>query len=411
MQENKVLIIGLVWPEPNSSAAGTRMVQLLQLFKENQYEVVFASAAQKSEFSADLSSIGVVEEVIKLNDASFNDFVRNLDPELVIFDRYMIEEQFGWRVRQECPGALTILDTEDLHCLRAARQQAVKAGDLEKADLYNDTAKREIAAILRSDLSLIISEVEMDLLVTHYGVDRSLLYYLPFLEQPITTELQETWRSFDTREGFMFIGNYLHEPNWHTLQVLKFEVWPYLRKLLPAVKMHIYGAYPSQKVMQLHNARENFLVHGRANSATDVMSAHRILLAPIKFGAGLKGKFIDAMKTGTPAVTTSVGMEAMAANLPWNGSVADDIPNFCEAAARLYQDKEGWAQARENGARIINERYAVPLFEPAFLNAIKLLKLNLVQHRRKNFIGQILQHHTLNSLKYMSLWISEKNKD
>ena len=410
MQEKKVLIIGLVWPEPNSSAAGTRMVQLLQLFRYIEYEVVFASAAQKSEFSADLENMGVLEEVVKLNDNSFNDFVRNIQPEMVVYDRYMIEEQFGWRVRQECPEALTILDTEDLHCLRAARQQAVKAGNLEKADLYNDTAKREIAAILRSDLSLIISEVELDLLVTQYGVDKSLLYYLPFLEQPISPELQQGWQSFEAREGFVFIGNYLHEPNWHTLQVLKSVVWPKLRKLLPSAKMHIYGAYSSQKVMQLHNAPERFLVHGRANNAAEAMSSHRILLAPIKFGAGLKGKFIDAMKTGTPAATTSIGAEAMAANLPWNGIIADDMSKFCALAAQLYNDKERWMQVRENGAKIINDRYARTLFEPKFLDAIRSLKHNLEQHRSKNFVGQVLQHHTLNSLKYMSLWISEKNK-
>lgn len=410
MQEKRVLIIGLVWPEPDSSAAGTRMIQLLQLFLDNQYEVVFASAAQKSEFSVDLKSLGVLEEAIKLNDDSFNDYVRNLQPGVIIYDRYMIEEQFGWRLRQECPDVLTILDTEDLHCLRAARQKAVKAGNMDQADLYNDTAKREIASILRSDLSLIISEVELDLLVTQYGVDRSLLHYLPFLEKPITAEVQERWQPFENREGFLFIGNYLHEPNWHTLQLLKSEVWPCLSKLLPGVTMHIYGAYPGQKVMQLHNPRERFLVHGRANSAASVMSAHRVLLAPIKFGAGLKGKFIDAMQTGTPTVTTSIGMEAMAGTLPWNGIVIDDMTNFCRAAARLYNDKVAWMQARENGATMINARYARTLFEPQFMEAIQVLKSNLEQHRRKNFIGQILQHHTLNSLKYMSLWISEKNK-
>src|SRR5690606_286540 len=127
--------------------------------------------------------------------------------------------------------------------------------------------------------------------------------------------------TFEEREGFMFIGNFLHEPNWHTLQVLKTKIWPVLRKKIPNVMLHIYGAYASQKVMQLNNEGENFLVHGRADNAEEVISKHRLLIAPIKFGAGLKGKFIEAMQVGTPSVTTSIGAEAMKGDLDWNGAI------------------------------------------------------------------------------------------
>lgn len=411
MQNKGVLIIGLVWPEPGSSAAGTRMVQLVQVFQEHGYEIVFACAASKSDFSYDLKSTGVVEQEIELNDESFNSFIRELQPAIVMFDRYMIEEQFGWRVKQECPGAMTILDTEDLHCLRHARQQSLKkTGNLDQTDVFNDTAKREIASILRSDLSLIISEVEIQLLVYEFKVDASLLYYLPFLEEILTPATIQKWPSYEEREGFTFIGNYLHEPNWHTLQVLKTEVWPQLRKLLPEVKLHIYGAYTAQKVMQLHNERERFYVHGRAADARQVMARHRILLAPIRVGAGVKGKFIDAMQTGTPAVTTSTGAEAMIGTLPWNGLVTDDTGTFAIEAAKLYQDKARWQKARENGIQILNTRYSKQAFAAAFIEKLQQLLPELSKHRQRNFIGQILQHHTLNSLKYMSLWIEEKNK-
>jgi len=411
MQEKTILIIGLVWPEPNSSAAGTRMVQLINVFLENRYTVVFASAATKSAFSADLVSMGVQEVAIKLNDDSFNEFIGDLKPDTVMYDRYMIEEQYGWRVKQTCPNAFTILDTEDLHCLRAARKAAVKTfNDADDEDLFNDIAIREIASIYRSDVSLIISKVELEILVHKYGVSSDLLYYLPFLEEKLTPAVIEKWRTFDKREGVMFIGNYLHEPNWHTLQILKTEIWPQLRKRLPSVTMHAYGAYSSQKVMQLHDVSERFLVHGRADNAKAVMARHKVLLAPIKFGAGVKGKFIDAMQSGTPAVTTSIGSEAMSGNLPWGGAICDDIPAFVEAAANLYLDRNAWLQAQENGTRILNERYNRDLFTQQFLDQLDALKKNILQHRRKNFIGQILHHNTLNSLKYMSLWIAEKNR-
>ncbi len=411
MHNNRVLIIGLVWPEPGSSAAGTRMVQLVQLFQEHGHEVTFASAASKSAFSYELKSIGVAEEQIRLNDESFNNYIHALSPAIVMFDRYMSEEQYGWRVQQECPDAMTILDTEDLHCLRHARQQAYKkTSSLEQTDMFNETAKREIASILRSDLSLIISEIEMQLLVSQFQVDASLLYYLPFLEETLTPTNIEKWSSYEDREGFTFIGNYLHEPNWHTLQILKMQVWPMLGKLLPHVKLHIYGAYAGQKVLQMHNERERFYVHGRAADARLAMARHRILLAPIKFGAGVKGKFIDAMRAGTPAVTTSTGAEAMNGTLPWNGIISDEAETFAIEAAKLYQDKVRWQTARENGIDILNTRHTRQTFAPGFMEKLQQLLPNLFKHRQKNFIGQILQHQTLNSLKYMSLWIEEKNR-
>src|SRR5690606_12663340 len=96
-------------------------------------------------------------------------------------DRFVSEEQFGWRVSQECPNAVQILDTEDLHFLRSAREKAFKKK--EEINLYNETTIREIASILRCDLSLIISEFEMNLLLNEFHIAPELLYYLPFIEQ------------------------------------------------------------------------------------------------------------------------------------------------------------------------------------------------------------------------------------
>jgi glycosyltransferase involved in cell wall biosynthesis len=409
MGNKRILVIGLVWPEPSSSAAGTRIVQLTEVFLSEGYEVFFASAASKSDYSHDLTSMGIRECAIELNSSSFDALVQEINPAVVLFDRFMTEEQYGWRVEQVCPEALRILDTEDLHCLRQARKEALKNGVKPTAAvLYTDLAKREIASILRCDLSLIISEVEMDILQQQYRVDSTLIYYLPFLEESITSDVVKQWTGYESREGFTFIGNYLHEPNWHTLKRLKTEIWPALRKKLPTAGLHIYGSYASQKVMQLANKAERFYVHGRASDAREALSKHRVLLAPIAFGAGVKGKFIDAMQVGTPAVTTTVGAESMAGEFSWNGLIEDGIDNFVDGAIKLHEDKVLWLEAQRNGINIINERYNSLKIKTLFLQNIKILALNLIQHREQNFIGQILLHHTANSTRYMSLWIEEK---
>ena len=411
MATQKILFIGLVWPEPTSSAAGTRIIQLVRLFLAKGDEVHFASAAAAGEFSFDLASIGVKTHAITLNDSAFDTWISELQPNIVFFDRFMIEEQYGWRVNQECPNTLRILDTEDLHFLRQARQIAVKGERvLNEDDLYNDITKREIAAILRCDLSLIISEEEMKILQTKFKIDAAILYYLPFLEEEITPSDIEAWLPFNERANFIFIGNFLHAPNWHTVQFLKTKIWPLLRKRLPQAKMRIYGAYISQKVLQLHNTKENFIIAGRTEDARTTIAKHKVLLAPIQFGAGVKGKFIDAMQVGTPTATTTIGAEAMKGDLAWNGAIVDDVANFVEQAVILHQDEQLWLSAQQNGVDIINLRYAKQSFEAAFINTLENLQANLKNHRQQNFLGEILNHNTLQSTKYMSLWIAEKNK-
>jgi glycosyltransferase involved in cell wall biosynthesis len=405
---NLLLIIGFVWPEPNSSAAGGRMMQLISLFKEQGYQITFASPALDSDFMVNLADFGVNKVTIELNDSSFDAFIRHLQPDIVLFDRFMIEEQFGWRVAENCPNAIRILDTEDLHCLRLARQKAFKENRIfQVVDLLEEAvAKREIASILRSDLSLMVSEYEMELLQSIFRIEKSLLFYLPLL----VDQFEISPLSFQQRQNFGFIGNFLHEPNWNTVQYLKETIWPLIRMQLPKAVLEIYGAYPSQKVFQLHNEKEGFLIRGRAENAKEFISNVRILMAPLRFGAGIKGKLLEAMQYGTPTITTSIGAESMHGTLDWNGIIEDDPQQFADAAVQLYQEESLWLQSQENGFTIVKQRYLKELFAVEFAKQVSFLKLNLKNHRQNNFLGQMLSHHTMQSTKYMSRWIEEKNK-
>ena len=408
----KLLIIGFVWPEPNSSAAGGRMMQLILLFKAKGFHITFASPAQDSDFMVDLAEFGVEKKTIELNNSSFDIFIKELNPTVVLFDRFMMEEQFGWRVAENCPDALRLLDTEDLHCLRLARQKAFKENrDFLTSDLLSEeVAKREIASILRCDLSFMIAEFEMELLESVFKIDKNILYYLPFLVEPTPIESLQELPAFEERSNFIFIGNFLHEPNWNAVQYLKEIIWPLIKKQVPGAVLHVYGAYPSQKVLQLHNAKEGFLIMGRAQNAQDVVKKARVVLAPLRFGAGIKGKLLEAMQCGTPSITTNIGAESMHGNLPWNGFVTDDVQVFADKAVQLYQDKSIWLKAQENGFEIIEKRYFKSLFADDFVKHILKVQTHLKQHRLNNFMGSLLQHHTLTSTKYMSRWIEEKNR-
>lgn len=436
-QPQIALIIGYVWPEPNSSAAGTRMMQLIQMLQNDNWQITFASPAKLGEHKQDLQSLGIKEQNIELNDCRFDLFIEQLQPGLVIFDRFMMEEQFGWRVEQFAPNALRILNTEDLHSLRACRENLLKAHlktniknqskaldltDLQFTDqaylfknmASTDLAKREIAAIFRCDLTLMISEFEIALLQQQFKIPKSQLHYLPFLYQPIKTTLLP---NFEQRQHFVTIGNFRHQPNWDAVLWLKEAIWPLIRQQLPQAQLHIYGAYPPPKATALHNPKQGFLVKGWAKDANKVIANAKVLLAPLRFGAGIKGKLAEAMLNGTPSVTTLIGAEAMLSqNIKhWPGAITNNATDFANAAITLYQDNQAWQKHQTLGFNNVKQLYVnngnLQGKANKFINQIEYLQSNLQQHRAQNFMGAMLNHHHHKSTKYMAQWIEAKNRN
>ena len=387
------------------------MMQIIQVFKNEGYKITFASPCAKSDNAFNLTTIEIDQVAIELNNTSFDAFITELNPDVVLFDRFMMEEQFGWRVVENCPYALRILDTEDLHFLRKGRQQAFKdKKSFTDEYLFNDTAKREIASIYRCDITLIISEAEIEILKHRFKVDQALLHYLPFMLNQVSSEAISTLPTFEERNHFITIGNFIHEPNYNSVLYLKETIWPLIRKQLPKAEMHIYGSYASQKVNQLHNQKGGFIIKGFAEDANQVMKEAKVCLAAIRFGAGLKGKLVEAMKNGTPSVTTNVGAEGMFGDFHVNGFITDNPQEFADNAVALFKEEKLWKEKQHNGFQVINERFNKNKIEKGFVKTLDHTIQQINNHRQNNFTGQVLMHHTLQSTKFMSKWIEEKNK-
>lgn len=406
----RVLIIGYVWPESNSSAAGSRMLQLLRFFNATASSVTFATTASPTHYMDQLGEINISTVKIELNSSSFDHFLQKLQPQIVVYDRFMMEEQFGWRVAKYSPGALRILDTEDLHFLRNYREKQFRNNKPESSIKQSELAKREIASIYRCDLSLIISEVEMQLLKSEFQIPGKLLFYLPFLYGEISAEHIAALPDFNLRKNFICVGNFKHAPNVDAVIYLKESIWPLIHKALPEAQMHIYGAYPSARIDQLNQPKEKFLIKGRAENAASEVKKVRICLAPIRFGAGLKGKLTDAMICGTPSVTTGTGAEGISGNLPWSGKVVNSPEGFAAAAINLYTSEENWKQAQSNGFTIINSRFSKHLFSESFRVELKDLQNDLLKHREENFTGAMLMHHRVKSTYFLSKYIELKTE-
>jgi glycosyltransferase involved in cell wall biosynthesis len=415
-QRQKALIIVTVWPEPESSAAGWRVLNMIDALRDASYAITLASPSRENEFSERLKAQGIEIQPVAINDSSFDTWVAQSRFDLAILDRFIIEEQFGWRIQEHSPSTVRVLDTEDLHFLRRARQKALAEGKAlgeiftDQIELATEDACREIASIYRSDLTLILSDHEMDLLKNRFRVDPELLEPFRFCYR----DIPET-SGFEERANFVVIGNFRHPPNADGTRWLKTELWPLIRKKLKErderAELHVYGAYPSKDAMNLSNLSEGFIVKGPAADVHETLKQYRVNLAPLRFGAGIKGKISDGWRAGLPVITTPIGAEGMSliqSPPVFGGAVTHSAEEFSEAAVRLYTDPVEWTRTREQGYTVLREHFHYTANAKRLSETLSALSQNIQTRRERNFIGQILHHQSMRSTKYFSKWIELK---
>jgi glycosyltransferase involved in cell wall biosynthesis len=406
----KLLWIGTVWPEPDASAAGSRTVRLLEVCQDAGYEVRFVSPCQENPHQHALESRGIRTAQLLSNDSAFDSYISEYKPDIVCFDRFMIEEQFSWRVREQVPNALRVLDTVDLHSLRRERQRSLVSGDQPYSTGLSEDTLRELASIYRSDLSLIISPVEESLLRERFGVPVSLLEVTGFLyPDPVP------FRSYQERANLVFIGNGLHAPNVDAVRLLKNSLWKPLRAALAErgasdVELHIYGAYLPQEILQFDNPRERFRVLGKADNVGETLQRYRCNLAPLRFGAGLKGKVSDGWMVGTPCIATPIATEGMVREEVFGGLIVESLDEYPQRVSELYTDEDAWNTAQDKGRELIVELFSQSKNARVFQERLARLTEEGLQHREQNIVGSILWYQGMRSTEYFSRWIAAKNQ-
>lgn len=405
----KVLMLGSIWPEPAASAASTRVLNIVDALLAEGFQVTFSADAKETAATDGLRKKGVFCIRLPQNAPEFRSFVVDMRPDVAIFDRFTSEEKFGWQIREQCPDCLRILDTIDLHFVRHARGRAHQAG--VKASTWSeiiawaeDKTSREVAAIYRSDLSLVVSDYELELLTRYAGVPAQLLHLsrLTYKAPPSVVP------GFHERSDYAMIGSFRHPPNEDSVYWTKRELWPAIRQLDPKAQLFIYGAHAQKKHLDLTDSAMGFYVKGYAKDACAVMAKTRINLAPLRFGAGIKGKVADGWWSGTPVITTSVGAEGMYEQYPFGGVIAESVEDLAEAAVRLYQDQNAWEDYSQKSLRIMSELYSREATLDPFIQRLSWLFANKLEHRLANFTGEMLWQTGLRATEYFSRWIETK---
>ncbi|QDZ23202.1 hypothetical protein A3770_09p57200 [Chloropicon primus] len=410
-----VLFFGAYWPDANASGAGVRTVALLEAFLGDwSYEAAhFASPNRENECSERLRDLGVRTVRCRMNRRDeLEDLVSGVRPDVVVFDQFTSEEQYSWVVRSAAPDALRVLDMQDSHALRLWREGRARGASSPSTDTPPATYKelqRELAAIHRSDLTLVCSPFELSLLTETYGVDPRKLCLASFFYDRI-----ERGPSFEERRGFVTLGTAMHGPNVDAVRWLRQDIWKVVRERGGSqMEVRVYGAHFETEagLAQMHNQGEGFLVEGFASDLRDVLSKARVLVAPLRYGAGIKTKILDAWSFGTPVCTTPVGSEGLLDSGGWGGlGSATTASEFAESAVLLHEDKETWEKASQDGLRILSESFDRRANLSVVGEAIEERRATLQKMRDNDYTGNAFWHNTLRSTEYFSRWIELKEE-
>ncbi len=403
MNSQQAVIFVNHWPEPMSSAAGLRTREMSSFLQRLGYEVVGIAPGPASEHSSNWTKTGVRTLSCDPNQSSIEQTFALLKPEVVIYDRFYMEEQYGWRARELWPEALHILDTSDIHCIRRARQRAVAANlpwpevMTPPVEMFEEDILREMAALHRVDVSLVVSSFEQQWLESQ-GLDAERILLLPF-----SSEIEIKVVPFEERQGFCFLGNFLHAPNLDAVKWLESELWPALRQKMPKAELHLYGAYPPQVVTR-HKGKDGIYSHGAVDDHRKALSQHKALIAPLRYGAGIKGKVLEAWATGTPAIGTPITFEGICNGHPQFMNATE----FVEQVTKL-EDADFWKTSIEQGQAILTQKFTQKIIFQKFKEFLPHA-LASRNRWRSSLTGRMLRHHGSQSVKYLSRWIEEKNK-
>ncbi len=345
----RALVIDAVTPMPDHDSGSMRMFAMLRLLGGLGYRTSFMpqNLAWSGRHSADLQQAGI--EVLT------SPWVRNPEDwlaecgaqlDLVVVSRHYVLAPLLDLLRRHCPQARLIFDTVDLHFLREQRE-AELAGTRSAARAAELTRSEELGLIEAADATLVVSEYERTLLAelapaAHVSVVSNI------------HSLQSAGRPFDRREGLVFVGGFQHPPNLDAAAWLIDEILPEVRRELPDVVLHIIGSRMPEELA--HRTEPGLVVHGFVPDLEPYMSGCRVSVAPLRYGAGVKGKVNQAMSHGLPVVATSCAAEGMYAEHGRDILIADDAASFAAEICRLYRDRALWQRLAENG-RINVERH------------------------------------------------------
>ncbi len=373
MAVRRVLVIDHCTPTPNQDAGSVTAINLLLLLREMGFQVTFIpedNFYNMPVYTAELQRAGI--------EALYSPYVTTVQQhlveqggryDLVFLFRPKVAERHLGLVREFCSKAKVLYETADLHFLRMMREAELQA-DAAKRSLAEKMKVRELGILQGCDASIIRSTAELEMLQEILPQAKLHLF-------PLIMNVGGTDRGFSLRRDIVFVGGYQHTPNVDAVVFFVNEVMPALRKRLSGIRFHIVGSHPPAEVLALQ--AEDVEVVGFVEDLSSLLNQMRVSVAPLRYGAGIKGKVGTAMAAGLPVVATSLAAEGMSLQAGEDILVADDADAFADAIARLYRDERLWMRLSERGVRFAEHAWGAEAAWRTMAGIISDLGLNPVR--------------------------------
>jgi GT2 family glycosyltransferase len=335
-------------PMPDRDSGSLRMSHILHLLAGFGYAVTFLpdNLARMEPYTGDLQQQGI--EALYAP-AQTEEFLARLGAhlDLVWMARPYVASRWLPPLRRWAPRARFVYDTVDLHFLRESRRAAIEQSQAvkRKADEYRE---QELSLARSCDATVVVSEAEREVLL---ALEPNLRAYVI----PNVHPVMERTRSFSERRDLLFVGNFIHPPNEDGMIHFVREIWPLVKEALPDVRLYVVGDSPTSAVTSL--AGWDIVVTGWVQDVAPYFQNCRVLVAPLRYGAGVKGKIGQSLSFGLPVVTTSIGAEGLNLVDGRDVLIADTAQAFAQKVVRLYVEGVLWKTLSENSRALVGERY------------------------------------------------------
>jgi glycosyltransferase involved in cell wall biosynthesis len=242
-----------------------------------------------------------------------------------------------------------VFDTVDLHFLREQRE-AEQAPSATARATAERTRESELSLVRRCDQTWVVSAVEKELLQK----------LAPEAKVAIISNIHDLSAGtpgFEQRRDLLFVGSFRHPPNVDSALWLATDIFPRIRAVLPELRLHLVGADAPDTVRAL-SRQPGVVVHGHVPDLEAMLDQARISLAPLRYGAGIKGKINQSLSRGLPVVATACAAEGMFLADGEDVLVADDAASFADAVLRLYGDRDLWERLRRGGLENTRQHFS-----------------------------------------------------
>lgn len=362
------LFVDATTPTPDQDSGSIDAFHYLSMLRQWGFEVSFipANIAYFGKYTDELQKLGV-ECLYFPYINSVGDYIKNEGYcyDLVVLSRAPVAAEYIDIVREFAPQAKILFSTVDLHFLREKREAELCGSHILKI-AAQETEKIEIGIMRKAHRTIVVSEAEYEML---RRLDPNISVSLVSIPREITGRRN----NFEDRRDIVFIGGYNHPPNIDAVQFFTSEIWPIVTEALPDVKFIIAGSNMPDSISQLSG--KNIIVRGYVEDLGEIFDHCRLSVAPLRYGAGIKGKIVTSLSYGVPCVATAIAKEGMGLIHGESILVAETVEDFANAVVKVYTSANLWNKLSSNGLEVVREKFSIESVRGALHDVLQGLGL------------------------------------